>query len=85
MYTKVVIEITPEGYTKTLYNDDGTVAESIATIQNNCLLTSDKPWDDVFWDKETDSIKPDCEALCEALDDNDIIGIHMALQELYYL
>lgn len=29
MYNKVVIEITPDEYTKTLYKNDGTVAESI--------------------------------------------------------
>lgn len=29
MYNKVVIEITPDEYTKTLYKNDGTIAESI--------------------------------------------------------
>lgn len=31
MYNKVIIEITPDAYTKTLYKNDGTVAESIET------------------------------------------------------
>lgn len=85
MYDKVVIEITPEGYTKTLYRSDGTVAESIETKRRNGLLTSNKSWDTVFWDKDSDDIQADYEDLYDALNSDDIFDIQKVLYDLAYL
>lgn len=86
MYNKVTIEITPDGYTKTLYRSDGTVAESIETKRGrNGLLTSNKPWADVFWDCETGDIQDNYEDLYDALESDDIFDIQKALYELAYL
>lgn len=86
MYNKVTIEITPDGYTKTLYKNDGTVAESVTMKhRKNGLLTSDKSWDDVFWDRETGDIQADYEDLYDALESDDIFDIQKALYELAYL
>lgn len=85
MYNKVTIEITPEGYTKTLYRSDGTVAESIETKRRNGLLTSNKSWDTVFWDEDSDDIQDDYEDLYDALESDDIFDIQKALYELAYL
>lgn len=85
MYNKVTIEITPEGYTKILYRSDGTVAESIETKRRNGLLTSNKSWDTVFWDKDSDDIQADYEDLYDALNSDDICDIQKALYDLAYL
>lgn len=86
MYNKVTIEITPDGYTKTLYKNDGTVAESIETKRRrNGRLTSNKSWDDVFWDCETGDIQDNYEDLYDALESDDIFDIQKALYELAYL
>lgn len=85
MYDKVVIEITPDGYAKTLYRSDGTVAESIETKRRNGLLTSNKSWDTVFWDKDSDDIQADYEDLYDALNSDDIFDIQKALYDLAYL
>lgn len=85
MYNKVTIEITPDGYTKTLYWTDGTVAESIETKRRNGLLTSNKSWDTVFWDEDSDDIQDDYEDLYDALESDDIFDIQKALYELAYL
>ncbi|WP_370852128.1 hypothetical protein [Megasphaera elsdenii] len=86
MYNKVTIEITPDGYTKTLYKNDGTVAESVTMKRRkNGLLTSDKSWDDVFWDCETGDIQDNYEDLYDALESDDIFDIQKALYELAYL
>lgn len=85
MYNKVIIEITPDEYTKTLYKNDGTVAESITMKRKNGLLTSDKSWDDVFWDCETGDIQDNYEDLYDALESDDIFDIQKALYELAYL
>lgn len=85
MYNKVTIEITPEGYTKTLYRSDRTVAESIETKRRNGLLTSNKSWDDVFWDEDSDDIQADYEDLYDTLNSDDIFDIQKALYDLAYL
>lgn len=86
MYNKVVIEITPDEYTKTLYKNDGTVAESVTTKRHkNGLLTSNKSWDDVFWNEEANDIQFDYEDLYDALNNDDIFDIQKALYELTYL
>lgn len=85
MYNKVTIEITPEGYTKTLYRTDGTAAESIETKRRNGMLISDKSWDDVFWDEDSDDIQADYEDLYDALNSDDIFDIQKALYDLAYL
>ena len=85
MYNKVVIEITPDEYTKTLYKNDGTIAESITMKRKNGILTSNKSWDDVFWDCETGDIQDNYEDLYDALESDDIFDIQKALYELAYL
>ena len=86
MYNKVIIEITPDGYTKTLYKNDGTVAESVTMKRRKKgLLTSNKSWADVFWDCETDDIQDNYEDLYDALESDDIFDIQKALYELAYL
>lgn len=85
MYDKVVIEIMPNEYTKTLYKNDGTIAESITWKLKNGILTSDKSWDDVFWDEEANDIQFDYEDLYDALNSDDIFDIQKALYELTYL
>lgn len=86
MYNKVIIEITPDAYTKTLYKNDGTVAESIETKRRrNGRLTSNKSWDDVFWDCGTGDIQDNYEDLYDALESDDIFDIQKALYELAYL
>lgn len=85
MYNKVVIEITPDEYTKTLYKNDGNIAESITMKRKNGILTSDKSWDDVFWDEEANDIQFDYEDLYDALNSDDIFDIQKALYELAYL
>lgn len=86
MYNKVIIEITPDGYTKTLYKNDGTVAESVTMKRRKKgILTSDKSWDDVFWDEEANDIQFDYEDLYDALNNDDIFDIQKALYELTYL
>lgn len=82
MYNKVVIEITPEGYTKTLYRTNGTVAESIETKRRKGRLTSNKSWEDVFWDEGTDDIQAGYEDLYDALESDDIFDIQKALYDL---
>lgn len=85
MYNKVTIEITPEGYTKTLYRTDGTVAESIETKRRNGLLISNKSWDTVFIPEDSDDIQADYEDLYDALNSDDIFDIQKALYRLAYL
>lgn len=82
MYNKVVIEITLDEYTKTLYKNDGTIAESITMKRKNGILTSDKSWDDVFWDEEANDIQFDYKDLYDALNSDDIFDIQKALYEL---
>ena len=85
MYDKVVIEIMPNEYTKTLYKNDGTIAESITWKRKNGILTSDKSWDDAFWDEEANDIQLDYEDLYDALNSDNIFDIQEALYELAYL
>ena len=85
MYDKVVIEIMPNEYTETLYKNNGTIAKSITWKRKNGILTSDKSWDDVFWDKEANDIQFDYEDLYDALNSDDIFDIQKALYELTYL
>ncbi|WP_287065719.1 hypothetical protein [Megasphaera sp.] len=85
MYDKVVIEIMPNEYTETLYKNDGTIAKSITWKRKNGILTSDKSWDDVFWDEEANDIQFDYEDLYDALNSDDIFDIQKALYELTYL
>ena len=85
MYDKVVIEIMPNEYTKTLYKNDGTIAESVTMKRKNGILTSDKSWDDVFLDEEANDIQFDYEDLYDALNSDDIFDIQKALYELAYL
>lgn len=68
----------------TLYRTDGTVAESIETKRRNGLLTSNKSWDTVFWDEDSDDIQDDYEDLYDALESDDIFDIQKALYELAY-
>jgi hypothetical protein len=49
------------------------------------LLTSNKSWDDVFWDEEANDIQFDYEDLYDALNNDDIFDIQKALFELTYL
>ena len=85
MYDKVVIEIMPNEYTETLYKNNGTIAKSITWKRKNGILTSDKSWDDVFWDEEANDIQFDYEDLYDALNSDDIFDIQKALYELTYL
>lgn len=85
MYDKVVIEIMPNEYTETLYKNDGTIAKSITWKRKNGILTSNKSWDDVFWDEEANDIQFDYEDLYDALNSDDIFDIQKALYELTYL
>lgn len=85
MYNKVVIEIMPNEYTETLYKNDGTIAKSITWKRKNGILTSDKSWDDVFYDEEANDIQFDYEDLYDALNSDDIFDIQKALYELAYL
>lgn len=85
MYNKVVIEIMPNEYTETLYKNDGTIAKSITWKRKNGILTSDKSWDNVFWDEEANDIQFDYEDLYDALNSDDIFDIQEALYELAYL
>ena len=85
MYDKVVIEIMPNEYTETLYKNDGTIAKSITWKRKNGILTSNKSWDDVFWDEEANDIQFDYEDLYDALNSDDIFDIQKAIYELTYL
>lgn len=53
--------------------------------RRNGLLTSNKSWDDVFWDCETGDIQDNYEDLYDALESDDIFDIQKALYELAYL
>ena len=48
-------------------------------------MTSNKSWDDVFWDCETGGIQDNYEDLYDALESDDIFDIQKALYELAYL
>ena len=53
--------------------------------RKNGILTSDKSWDDVFWDEEANNIQFDYEDLYDALESDNIFDIQKALYELAYL